>query len=253
MGCLQPPLEFLLFSTEPTLESVELSRLNSVANLRAQLHDLLEYWMHAQMEARMARWVLKRRRRSARGEASNRLQSGVGDALRQTVANDLAEPVRHALPAPACSPNAGLEPPDTLLPHPYRSSPTCKAVSRAAGEQLYLSMREAQSLEEFQASGSLGADAHNHRSKDTSPNPRLNNRARNPGERIPLRFAFLPQQVAGVHPGANQVEYLRPRELASAPLSHCKFADSVERFDRKHRLAVAQDMGLNFCPIVLHV
>lgn len=252
MGCLQPPLEFLLFSTEPTLESFELSRLNSVANLRAQLLDLLEHWMHAKLEARMARWVLKRRHMTAQREASIRLQPGLGHSLRRAVANDLAEPVRHALPAPACCPSAGLESPDRLLPPPHRLSLACTAVSRIAVEQLYLSSRKAQSLDEFRASGSLCADAHHHRSNDKPSNPRSNKRARCPCDRISFPFTFLPEQEAEFPPGANQVEWWRPSDPGSDPLSHCKPAENLERFESKHRFAVAQNLRLNSCPIVLH-
>lgn len=55
-------VEYLLRCSKPSLESFELSRLNQIANLRKQLRELVEAWIDAEVEARLARWILERRR-----------------------------------------------------------------------------------------------------------------------------------------------------------------------------------------------
>jgi hypothetical protein len=52
-------VEYLLRCSKPSLESFELSRLNRVANLRKELRMLVEDWIEAEVEARLAHWVLK--------------------------------------------------------------------------------------------------------------------------------------------------------------------------------------------------
>jgi hypothetical protein len=58
----QPPVEYLLRCSNPSLEGFELSRLNRIANLRKELADLYEEWIQAEVEARLARWILNTRR-----------------------------------------------------------------------------------------------------------------------------------------------------------------------------------------------
>jgi hypothetical protein len=52
-------VEYLLRCSKPSLESFELSRLNRVANLRKELRMLVEAWIEAEVEARLAHWVLE--------------------------------------------------------------------------------------------------------------------------------------------------------------------------------------------------
>ena len=52
-------VEYLLRCSKPSLESFELSRLNRVANLRKELRMLVEDWIEAEVEARLAHWVLE--------------------------------------------------------------------------------------------------------------------------------------------------------------------------------------------------
>jgi hypothetical protein len=67
MGSAEPPFEYLITSSQASLESFELSRLNAVANLRKELRQIVDEWIEAEIEARMARWILERRRLETAG------------------------------------------------------------------------------------------------------------------------------------------------------------------------------------------
>jgi hypothetical protein len=56
------PLDYLATCSKPSLEAFELGRLNRAANLRKELRDILEAWIQAEGEARLARWLLEGRR-----------------------------------------------------------------------------------------------------------------------------------------------------------------------------------------------
>jgi len=77
MGATRPPLEYLLTSSHMSLESVELARLNRAANLRKELHQVVEEWIDAEVDARLARSILEWRR----GETP-RAHESFGDAAR---------------------------------------------------------------------------------------------------------------------------------------------------------------------------
>lgn len=62
MGEPRPVVKYLLSCSKPSLESFELARLNLVANLRKELRDLVERWVDAEVEARLARVILDQRR-----------------------------------------------------------------------------------------------------------------------------------------------------------------------------------------------
>lgn len=55
------PLEYLFTSSEASIESFHLSRLNTVANLRKELHEIFEEWVEAEVQARLAQWLLARK------------------------------------------------------------------------------------------------------------------------------------------------------------------------------------------------
>ncbi len=55
------PLEYLLTSSVASIESFHLSRMNAVANLRKELHEIFEEWVEAEVQARLARWLLARK------------------------------------------------------------------------------------------------------------------------------------------------------------------------------------------------
>src|ERR1700683_3138351 len=64
------PLEYLLTSSEAALETFELARLNKSANLRKELRDVVEEWIEAEIQSRLARWILDcRRTQAARSDA----------------------------------------------------------------------------------------------------------------------------------------------------------------------------------------
>jgi hypothetical protein len=64
------PLEYLVTSSEDALETFELSRLNRSANLRKELRDVVEEWIEAEIQSRLARWILEcRRTQAARSDA----------------------------------------------------------------------------------------------------------------------------------------------------------------------------------------
>lgn len=58
----KPVFEYLKSCSQPSLESFELSRLNRARNLRREMRELVEEWIEAEVQARLARWVLERRR-----------------------------------------------------------------------------------------------------------------------------------------------------------------------------------------------
>src|ERR1700743_2521621 len=60
---VSPPWEFLRDASKPSLESYEMSRLNSAANLRREIVALLDQWVEDNSQALLARWVRDRRNR----------------------------------------------------------------------------------------------------------------------------------------------------------------------------------------------
>src|ERR1700675_1102236 len=60
MASAQPPFEYLISSSEESLESFELSRLSHVANHRKELRTVLDEFVEAEIQARIARWILDR-------------------------------------------------------------------------------------------------------------------------------------------------------------------------------------------------
>ena len=76
----QPPLEYLITSSQAGLESFEHSRLWRSGNLRKELRDLFEECVEAETQARLARWILEcRRNHDARGYSDGNLKSPISD------------------------------------------------------------------------------------------------------------------------------------------------------------------------------
>ena len=76
MITVQPPLEYLITSSQDGLESFEHSRLWRCGNLRKELRDLFEECIEAETQARIARWVLEcRRNQDASGHSNENLKS----------------------------------------------------------------------------------------------------------------------------------------------------------------------------------
>ena len=57
MGFPSPSLSYFLTASDASLESFELARLNSASNLRKELNDVVEEWVEAEVQARMARLI----------------------------------------------------------------------------------------------------------------------------------------------------------------------------------------------------
>jgi len=62
MVIAQPPLQYLITSSQAGLESFVLSRQGQVANLRREALEVLEEWVESETQLRTARWILKCRR-----------------------------------------------------------------------------------------------------------------------------------------------------------------------------------------------
>lgn len=58
-------LDYLATCSKTSLESFELARLNDLANLRKQMIDIVNEWVEADIQARIAEWVLIHRRQQA--------------------------------------------------------------------------------------------------------------------------------------------------------------------------------------------
>jgi hypothetical protein len=54
------PMKYLATSSDTSLESFRLSRMNRAANLRKELFDVVEEWIEAEVEARVAERLLER-------------------------------------------------------------------------------------------------------------------------------------------------------------------------------------------------
>lgn len=55
-------LDYLARCSQTSLESFELARLNDLANLRKQMIDVIDEWVEADIQARIAEWILLRHR-----------------------------------------------------------------------------------------------------------------------------------------------------------------------------------------------
>lgn len=109
MGSTQPPLEYLLTSSQNSLQDFELARHGQISSLRKEFFQLFEEWIEAEIAARIARWILNGRRKqeefcpvgtisSARGSAPQKLSPALsehwlpfGDADPQPVSDRIAE------------------------------------------------------------------------------------------------------------------------------------------------------------------
>lgn len=62
MGDSKPPFHYLRTCSPTSLEAFELSRYNRVANLRKEFRDLVEQWIEAEVDLRVAHWIREQRR-----------------------------------------------------------------------------------------------------------------------------------------------------------------------------------------------
>ncbi len=130
MGIQTPSLSYFLTSSDTSLESFELSRLNSVSNLRKEMNDVMEEWVEAEVQARFARMVRQCARlhyapvASASTEiASPGSQTALHNFQRTVVllpaagANRVAAPERHCEPLSDRT-DSVHEPPENHSPQP---------------------------------------------------------------------------------------------------------------------------------------
>ena len=67
----QPPWDFLLTASRPSLQSFELSRLAHSANLRKEIGALLDQWLEENACAMVAHWLIRQRERPLAGVAGS--------------------------------------------------------------------------------------------------------------------------------------------------------------------------------------
>lgn len=104
----QLPLEYLARASKETLESFELTRLNRAANFRKEARDILKDWVQAEVESRLARFILERRREQSGDGRSHSLEfaspleldpvstaSRSAQAVAKTNVNSFADPIGH--------------------------------------------------------------------------------------------------------------------------------------------------------------
>jgi hypothetical protein len=60
-GAIDRALEYLFASSSASIESFHLSRLNAIANLRKEIHEIFEEWVEAEVQARLAQGLLARK------------------------------------------------------------------------------------------------------------------------------------------------------------------------------------------------
>ncbi|HEV2617488.1 MAG TPA: hypothetical protein VGU63_12860 [Candidatus Acidoferrales bacterium] len=65
MKTTKPMLDYLATCSQTSLESFQLARLNDLANLRKQMIEIVDQWVESDIQARIAEWILVRRRRQS--------------------------------------------------------------------------------------------------------------------------------------------------------------------------------------------
>lgn len=65
MKTTKPMLDYLATCSKISLESFELARLNDLSNLRQQMIEIVDEWVETDIQARIAEWILVRRRQQA--------------------------------------------------------------------------------------------------------------------------------------------------------------------------------------------
>ncbi|MGB8592700.1 MAG: hypothetical protein WA755_04550 [Candidatus Acidiferrales bacterium] len=101
MSHAKPPFHYLGTCSKISLESFELSRLNRVANLRRELQETADEWIEAEVEARLARWLLEHRRGDPRVRFDNIIAiSGAPEPSNSPTRSGRAGRAKRELPAP---------------------------------------------------------------------------------------------------------------------------------------------------------
>lgn len=103
MGQNHPPVEFLVSSSNNSLEEFELARMNRAANLRKEMRQVVDEWVEAEVDCRVARWILECRRAET-SEGFDAIAARIEPVRGSQLALKLSPHTREAiLPAPAIS------------------------------------------------------------------------------------------------------------------------------------------------------
>ena len=94
------PLEYLATSSDASIESFHLSRLNAVANLRKELREIFEEWVEAEVQARLAQWLLARKNPEHAADAAF---VAIGSVDRRSAAPAATRPASRAATAESAS------------------------------------------------------------------------------------------------------------------------------------------------------
>jgi hypothetical protein len=133
MSDSKPPFQFLATSSKISLESYELARMNAAANLRRQLLDVADQWIEAEVESRLARWVLEHRRR----DPKERFEEIVAIEAASTGAQPLPAPPRRAREKPALtSATVRVRRPRLPARHPVTALATVAQLATSAGRNV---------------------------------------------------------------------------------------------------------------------
>jgi hypothetical protein len=90
-GDIELPLKYLCSSSDASVESFQLSRLNAIANLRKEMCEIFDELLEAEVQARMAQWLLARENREhAAGVISATRPTAVDSATRRAIARPAA-------------------------------------------------------------------------------------------------------------------------------------------------------------------
>jgi hypothetical protein len=82
-----PPLEYLLTSSQSGLENFGLGKMNKIANLRLEIHDVVEEWIEAETQYRLARWILECRRSQDTASCAQAAKTSLPISVEEIAAN----------------------------------------------------------------------------------------------------------------------------------------------------------------------
>lgn len=142
MKITKPMLEYLASCSSASLESFELARLNDKANLRKQMIEVLDQWVEVDVQARVANWILARRRQQSTEPSSSRRKNSAQLAMPELAAavgnceSDLTAVVGNAV-LPLSEKNSA-DAPSLAIRRRCGSKPLAKNRPRSVNERLAL-------------------------------------------------------------------------------------------------------------------
>jgi hypothetical protein len=135
-----PPLEYLLTSSQSGLENFGLGRMNKIANLRHEIHDVVEEWIEAETQYRLARWILECRRSQDAASGARTTENSLPISVEEIAANLLlpsdqqpdsqerrSQPASVKLISDRSAPARGDSPAACRLSPPLRPRPSARA------------------------------------------------------------------------------------------------------------------------------